>query len=385
MPAQRAAAVSEILQAAAAAALLKVHYFVIHPGPEFSNEISAEERLARMENVVASLNVVAARCRELGIMCVLENKLPHLLFGNTSDILWILDAISTSEIGACLDTGHATIAGDIFTLLHKLAGHLRIIHAHDNDGHSDIHRTPGDGVIDWEKLLRDLVQAQFHGAFILELSSEQDMEATLAKARRGRQFLRALARRIALHVSDESGNEDRGAGERAAAQGVESFVRLLERKSLCFSAHRHTRREREKFLAVASRQIGDRTDRPLLPQIVIGKRRDVAHVNPAADHGAAALEDAQRCGHERTDRREDDRGLQSLRRSFIRTARPLRTEPAREILRRHVTRAGEREDFAILVSRDLRDDVGRRAEAVNPKSLRVARFAQTSIADQTRA
>ena len=68
-----------------------------------------------MENVVASLNVVAARCRELGIMCVLENKLPHLLFGNTSDILWILDAISTSEIGACLDTGHATIAGDIFT------------------------------------------------------------------------------------------------------------------------------------------------------------------------------------------------------------------------------------------------------------------------------
>jgi sugar phosphate isomerase/epimerase len=200
-PLQRAAAVSEILQAAAAAALLKVHYFVIHPGPEFSNEISAEERLARMENVVASLNVVAARCRELGIMCVLENKLPHLLFGNTSDILWILDAISTSEIGACLDTGHATIAGDIFTLLHKLAGHLRIIHAHDNDGHSDIHRTPGDGVIDWEKLLRDLVQAQFHGAFILELSSEQDMEATLAKARRGRQFLRALARRIALHAS----------------------------------------------------------------------------------------------------------------------------------------------------------------------------------------
>jgi sugar phosphate isomerase/epimerase len=199
---RRASALSEILSAAKAAALLKVHYFVIHPGPEFSNQINAEERLARMENVVASLNTVAARCRELGIMCALENKLPHLLFGNTSDILWILDAISTGEVGACLDTGHATIAGDIFTLLHKLAGHLKIVHAHDNDGHSDIHRTPGDGVIDWERLLCDLVQAQFHGALILELSSEGDMEATLAKARRGRQFLRALARRIALRASD---------------------------------------------------------------------------------------------------------------------------------------------------------------------------------------
>lgn len=195
---QRAMAVAEILKAAEAAALLKVHYFVLHPGPEHSNHISAAERFSRMENVVASLNIVATRCRELGTMCVLENKLPHLLFGNTSDILWILDAISTSEIGACLDTGHAAIAGDISTLLHKLAGHLKIIHAHDNNGGQDEHRAPGDGTIDWELLLRDLVQTQFHGALILELSGESDIEATLAKARRGRQFLRTIARKIAL-------------------------------------------------------------------------------------------------------------------------------------------------------------------------------------------
>jgi sugar phosphate isomerase/epimerase len=194
----RAKALAEILLAAEAAALLRVHYFVIHPGPEFSNEISPGERFARMGNVVASLNTIADRCRALGIMCVLENKLPHLLFGNTSDILWILDAIQTSEVGACFDTGHATIAGDIFVLLHKLAGHLRLIHAHDNDGLVDEHRTPGDGVIDWEKLLRELVLARFHGAFVLELRSEADINATMEKARRGRQFLRAIARRIAL-------------------------------------------------------------------------------------------------------------------------------------------------------------------------------------------
>lgn len=196
--AQREAAVSEILKAAEAAALLQVHYFVLHPGPEHTNEVSAAERLARMENVVASLNIVAARCRERGILCVLENKLPHLLFGNTSDILWILDAINTTEIGACLDTGHAAIAGDISTLLYKLAGHLKILHAHDNNGGFDQHLAPGDGIIDWERLLRDLVQTQFHGALILELSGEVDIETTLAKARRGRQFLRAIARKIAF-------------------------------------------------------------------------------------------------------------------------------------------------------------------------------------------
>ena len=108
-----------------------------------------------MENVVASLNIVAARCRELGIMCVLENKLPHLLFGNTSDILWILDAIRTSEVGACLDTGHAAIAGDISiscTNSRAISGSFtRTITTA-----TDAHRTPGEGMIDWERLLREL-------------------------------------------------------------------------------------------------------------------------------------------------------------------------------------------------------------------------------------
>ena len=60
---------------------------------------------------------------------MLENKLPHLLFGNTSDILWILDGINSAEVGACLDTGHAYLRGDIHNLVHKPSGHLRMIQA----------------------------------------------------------------------------------------------------------------------------------------------------------------------------------------------------------------------------------------------------------------
>ena len=93
----------------------------------------------------------------------------------------------------------------------------------------------------------------------------------------------------------------------------------------------------------------------------------------------------ERRRHERTDGREDDRRVQGLRRRFIGTASPFRAEPTREILRGHVARSCEREHFAALVARDLRNDVRGGSEAVNPKSFRVARFAQTSISDQTRA
>jgi sugar phosphate isomerase/epimerase len=195
---QRAASVAEIFQAAEAAALLQVHYFVLHPGPENPAAIQASEQLPRMQHVVESLNQVARRCKELGIMCVLENKLPHLLFGNTSDILWILDGINSAEVGACLDTGHAYLGGDMHNLVHKLAGHLRMIHAHDNGGADDNHLPPGDGKINWNKFLRDLVDIRFRGAFILEMAGNDDPAVTMSNARRGRSYLRNIARRLAL-------------------------------------------------------------------------------------------------------------------------------------------------------------------------------------------
>jgi len=195
---RRERALQEILRAVEAAAALQVHYLVIHPGPEHANIPPHEERLRRMENTVAILNRVARRCTELGIGCLLENKLPHLLFGNTSDILWILGALDGVEVGACLDTGHAYLSGDLPNLLRKLAGPLRMIHAHDNRGHFDDHLPPGDGTIDWPWLLGELVATGFHGALVLELAGAPDPAATMTNARRGRTFLRGLARRLAL-------------------------------------------------------------------------------------------------------------------------------------------------------------------------------------------
>jgi sugar phosphate isomerase/epimerase len=191
-------AVHEIFHAVEAAATLRVHYLVIHPGPEHANIPPQEERLQRIENVVGVLNRVGRRCRELGIGCVLENKLPHLLFGNASDILWIIDALDDVEMGACLDTGHGHLSGDVYHLLRKLAGHLKMIHAHDNHGHFDDHLPPGEGVIDWERLLRELVAVAFRGPLILELGGTPDPATAMANARRGRSFLRGLCRRMAL-------------------------------------------------------------------------------------------------------------------------------------------------------------------------------------------
>lgn len=196
--AKREYAMDEILKAVEAAALLSVHYFVIHPGPENADIPSREERLLRIENVAAVLNRVAVRCEELGIRCALENKLPHLLFGNSSDLLWILTCLESNQIGACLDTGHAYLAGDLYPLVYKVGPYLRLLHVHDNKGQGDDHLPPGDGRIDWTALCRELSAVHFQGTLILELSSSGDPETILARARHGRSYLRKRARRIAL-------------------------------------------------------------------------------------------------------------------------------------------------------------------------------------------
>jgi sugar phosphate isomerase/epimerase len=188
-------ALEEIRQAARAAATLGVKYFVLHPGPETS-EIPSSERLERMHNAVHVLNRVVETCRELGVRLVLENMLPHLFSGPVRDLLWLLGALDTSEVGICLDTGHAKLAGDLATVVHKLSGHLWTLHASDTHGRHDDHLPPGEGVVDWERLLRQLNGVGYRGAIILEIAGSPDPHAVMRAAQRGRRHIRRVARRL---------------------------------------------------------------------------------------------------------------------------------------------------------------------------------------------
>jgi sugar phosphate isomerase/epimerase len=195
----RETALAELMKAAEAAALLRVRHFVLHPGPETSAP-GDEERFGRMQNAVGVLNRAYARCRELGIGLVLENMLPHLFAGKVRDLLWMLGALDTTEAGICLDTGHAHLGEEVAKVVHKLSGHLWMMHASDNHGHHDDHLPPGDGRIDWAKLLAHLNRIHFNGTIILEIRDLGGRQVTLEGARRGRKHLRELSHRLRISI-----------------------------------------------------------------------------------------------------------------------------------------------------------------------------------------
>jgi len=191
-PGQRQSSLDEILRVAEAAARLQVRYLVIHPGPEKSG-LPRGERLDRMENAAQVLDRVASRCRELGIALVLENMLPHLFTGHVRELLWLLGALERTDIGVCLDTGHAFLSGDLRTVAHKLSAHLWMLHASDTRGEFDDHLPPGEGAIRWEDLVEQLSDIGFRGAIILEVSGEGEPATILAGAQRARAYLRRLS------------------------------------------------------------------------------------------------------------------------------------------------------------------------------------------------
>ncbi len=196
-PSRQKEAIVEIKQAVRAAATLGVRYFVIHPGPE-TQVGSLGTRLQRMENAAEALNQIAVECQGLGMTIVLENMLPHLSFGHTRDLLWMLGAMKTTHVGICLDTGHAFLSGEIANVIYKLSGHLWMIHASDNHGTYDDHGPPGEGKIQWSKLLQQVARSGFGGAIILELAGHGSIDRTMAKVSQGRAYLRDVCRNLAL-------------------------------------------------------------------------------------------------------------------------------------------------------------------------------------------
>ena len=183
----------ELLKAAAAAHTLGVTHFVIHPGPESEHRPPTEEHMARLNNAAASLSRVAEYCARSKMTLVLENMLPHLMFGKISDLLYLCGEIKGGPVGVCLDTGHAFLGGMLSGIVDQVADRLTMVHANDSWGSRDDHLPPGKGTIDWPQLIEQLQRIRFAGAVILEVSRDHKSDAQiLEEARESRSLFRSI-------------------------------------------------------------------------------------------------------------------------------------------------------------------------------------------------
>ena len=166
------------IQAIKAASYLNSPYIVIHP-------ICLPGRMDRTryeEN--KKLNMEYYRylepyLRKYHVKAAIENLfIDDRMLGRTAktacstaeNLMDYIDTLGSDQFVACLDVGHAVLAGeDPVEMIYKLGKkYLHVTHMHDNDYINDDHMMPGIGKIDWYAVGKALNDIGYEGVFNYE-------------------------------------------------------------------------------------------------------------------------------------------------------------------------------------------------------------------------
>ncbi len=133
----------EIEKAVIAAQILKIDRLIIHS----SSKIDEEERCKREKKLKISLIELIEFADKYDIKLYLENLSMHKLGDSTA---WLdnLRNYFNNKFEICFDTGHWLIGKQNPLDINK----YKHYHIHDNNGKSDEHLFPYDGIFPWDKL-----------------------------------------------------------------------------------------------------------------------------------------------------------------------------------------------------------------------------------------
>jgi sugar phosphate isomerase/epimerase len=151
---------------------------VMHvPGSrDLAGDPGALDRLRR------SLDECLPYARERGLRVAVENG-----EDNWGTIRGLFDAYGPDVLGLCYDCGHGNLArpgipaGSALDNLGAVKARLLVLHLHDNDGKSDLHRVPYTGTVDWPRL-SGIIAASGYGKCI---SMESNVHHEPDKEQRG--------------------------------------------------------------------------------------------------------------------------------------------------------------------------------------------------------
>ncbi len=137
--------------------------FIVHASGEPIDETDREKR---MERAKKSLFELADFAEKFGATIAVED-LPRSCLGNcASDISELISAHEKLRI--CFDTNHL-LNEDFSYFIDTLGDKIITTHISDYDYVNERHWLPGEGKIDWQKMLSDLEKVGYNGPWLYEI------------------------------------------------------------------------------------------------------------------------------------------------------------------------------------------------------------------------
>lgn len=169
-------------------ALLGCKYMALHPIMPFGASMEDDtntERFFEMNREFYSELIEAARQNDV-VICFENMPMVHLPIASPKTTSDFIRSFNSEHFKMCLDTGHGIIhgenPGDTIRRDHDI---IKMLHVHDNDGRSDFHWLPYNGVIDWADFTGSLELLDESVVMALECSVPKKMpEPTLTVCRK---------------------------------------------------------------------------------------------------------------------------------------------------------------------------------------------------------
>ena len=159
---RRIDAMDEIKRALEVAEQIPFRFLIVHLG---QREDTWSPRA--LEFSMTALEHLRAFANPLGVKLLVENLQGEVT--QPANILEILNTGHFTDIGVCLDVGHAHLGDGLTATLAALKPRIRSSHLHDNHGQKDEHLWPGEGEIAWDEAYEGLKSAPQTPAGVLEI------------------------------------------------------------------------------------------------------------------------------------------------------------------------------------------------------------------------
>jgi sugar phosphate isomerase/epimerase len=180
---RRRKALVEAEAALALAHTIPFKHLVVHLGvPETPKPQASDNSRDAARRSVDQLRQMAQRA---GVRLALE-VIPNSLSSAEALVSFIENDLEASDVGICMDVGHAFLMGDLGDAIETCAEHLATTHLHDNKRKADDHLTPGEGAIDWPLTLMSLQKIGYDGTWMFEVANTSTPKAVLEKTDKAR-------------------------------------------------------------------------------------------------------------------------------------------------------------------------------------------------------
>ncbi|MGQ9645583.1 MAG: sugar phosphate isomerase/epimerase family protein [Thermodesulfobacteriota bacterium] len=168
----RKVSLQEIIAALEAGAELGIEKMVLHPG--FITGLGKFLLDRARGYALESIGAILKRSNQLGVTLCLENMFPQAHFlSQPAEFQSVFEAFPETRL--TLDIGHANLGGGknrSSEFIQRFGHRLGHVHANDNFGKEDNHLPIGAGIIDFEKILKELKEAHYDDTMTLEVFSK---------------------------------------------------------------------------------------------------------------------------------------------------------------------------------------------------------------------